>query len=125
MTGFRPRIHQVFVQVSDVERSRRFYEDLGFVFHRMDPADNSHYARIGAAELILHPDFGDELKSKERGAGCNTVFWVDDADAYYKEITDKGIATDQEPEDRPWGREFHMRDPDGYVLEFIGPAGHR
>ena len=121
MTRFRPELSSVFVQVADVSRSRSFYEALGFEFHREDPRDGSAYARMGSCELILHPDLDTTLAGKERGAGANMVFSVDDADAYYRELRAAGIETAQEVEARPWGRGFWLRDPDGYILEFIGP----
>lgn len=119
MTSFRPFLSGVFLQVSDVDRSRKFYESIGFRFYRNRPDDNSWYAMLGPIELVLHPDF--EEYDKERGVGINLILWVEDADSYFAELKDQGVETEQDPEDRPWGREFHFRDPDGYTIEILGP----
>jgi len=52
--------------------------------------------------------------------GCHNYFAylkVDDADAYYAQLTQKGAAFLNKIEDKPWGmREFGIRTPDGHRI---------
>ena len=116
------RLTTLTLQVSDVERALRFYRDgLGLTFNDPSSAD-AVGAVIGGTFLLLHKDFEPSLAGKERGAGIEIHFGVPDADAYFAELRSRGIEPEGEPEDRPWGRVFSVRDPDGYAIEFIAPA---
>ncbi len=45
--------------------------------------------------------------------------YLDDLDAYYAEIRDKGVDIIAGPEDKPWGmREMVVRTPDGHRVMF-------
>jgi len=49
-------------------------------------------------------------------------FDVTDVDAAYQALVDRGVAFDDPPANRPWGaRMAAFRDPEGYVLEIVGP----
>lgn len=117
------RIDEILIQVSDVERSLKFYRDgLGIPFKPTRYGDDSFEARVGDVRFLLHPDFDDSLRKARRGAGILIHFWVRDADTYRAEIRQRGIAVDEEPEDRPWGRHFSVVDPDGYRIHILGPV---
>lgn len=117
------RIDEILVQVSDVQRSLKFYRDgLGIPFKPTRYGDDSYEARVGEVRILLHPDFDDSLKTAKRGAGILIHPWVPDADAYCDEIRRRGIPIAEEPEDRPWGRHFAVEDPDGYRIHILGPV---
>lgn len=47
---------------------------------------------------------------------------VDDVDAFYQELTARGVTLEGIPEGRPWGvRSFYIAVPDGHTLEFERP----
>ena len=47
------------------------------------------------------------------------IFYVDDVDAVYRQITGAGYVTETKPADASWGeRYFHIRDPDNHELSF-------
>jgi len=120
------RIDEVLIQVSDAERSVRFYRDgLGIPFRPTGYGDGSHEAKVGEVRIVLHPDFDDSLKGIPRAAGVLLHPWVADVDAYVEELRHRGITIVEEPEDRPWGRHFAVDDPDGYRLHFLGPTRRR
>jgi len=49
-------------------------------------------------------------------------FDVTDVDAAHQALVDRGVAFDDPPANRPWGaRMAAFRDPEGYVLEIVGP----
>lgn len=117
------RIGEILLQVSDIERSLRFYRDgLGIPFERTPYADGSFEAQVGEVRLVLHPDWDDTLKQARRGAGVFMHLWVEDVDRYGEEIRQRGIRIVEEPANRPWGRHLSVVDPDGYALHVLGPV---
>ena len=50
---------------------------------------------------------------------CNVYFWVNDADALYREVKERGAKIDYDLCDQPYGcREFGIQDLDGYDISF-------
>jgi catechol 2,3-dioxygenase-like lactoylglutathione lyase family enzyme len=112
----------LLIQVSNIERSVRFWRDgLGIPFRDQGAADGCFECRLGGTQVLLHPDFGDDLRGIKRGAGVAVHLSVDDADAYHAELVSRGVKPSHAPEDKPWGREFSVHDPDGYEIEIVGP----
>jgi len=113
------RFHTIVLQVSDLARSTTFYERaLGAAFAKQ--SDKAVQAKVGETALLLHADYEPELAKQQRGAGVHVNFAVSSADAHRTELERAGL-TPGAIEARPWGRQFALRDPDGYVLEFLGP----
>ena len=49
-------------------------------------------------------------------------FDVPDVDAAYQELTARGVEFEDAPANRPWGaRMAAFRDPEGFVVEIVGP----
>ena len=111
----------VTLQVASVERALLFYRDaLGIEFSRR--SDRAADALVGGVRLLLHEDFDPSLKTERRGAGVGLHLSVLDVDACFEALRERGVVAEEEPENHPWGREFTVRDPDGYEIEFIGPV---
>jgi catechol 2,3-dioxygenase-like lactoylglutathione lyase family enzyme len=108
--------------VKDMARTAQFYKDLGFTVTQDDPDHLS--VRLNWFWMDFHPqdkedkpDFQQEANLDNKGAGLFLYISVDDVDAAYQELLDKGYKPSSEPKDWPWGnREFVIRDPDGYKL---------
>lgn len=117
-------IHTVFLQVSDFKRSVAFYRDvIGIPFGPIEPGDDAALVRFQGARFAIHQDFDPSLRgAMRRGAGIVVHFDVADADAFHDALVERGARPENPPEDRPWGREFAIEDPDGYEIAFIGPA---
>lgn len=117
------RLHQVLLQVKDVERSREFYtKKLGFkVLYDYSP----RYLAVitpNKLQIGLHPFRGSSRRPgiKDRTAGIE--FEVDNVDLWYRTLRKRGIKFSQKPKDF-WGeREARFTDPDGYQLEISSPA---
>ncbi len=113
----------ILIQVSDLKRSLAFWKDgLGIPFRGTGYEDDSVEAKVGEVTLILHPDFTPAMKKAKRGVGIAIHLKVEDADAYYSELVERGVAPQERPEDKPWGREFSVVDPDGYPIEILEPV---
>ena len=126
MTSF---LHTM-VRITDPEKSRGFYEALGFTFSReMDivrdgelEATNYFYS-IGDQENVLELTYNHDGRSYDLGSGYGHIaVGVDDLDATLEKLAAEGI----EPERPPYrvtqggSRICFVRDPDGYRIELIG-----
>ena len=111
--------------VKDIQKTAKFYEDLGFLFDIREPDHVS--VRLNWFWLDFHPqdkenkpEFQREANLENKGAGLFLYIGVEDVDEFHKGLTAKGYKPSSEPRDWPWGnREFVIRDPDGYKLVFF------
>jgi lactoylglutathione lyase len=125
MTAF---LHTM-VRITDPERSRAFYEALGFTLARdMDIVRNgeleatNYFFSVGDQENVLELTFNHDGRSYELGTGYGHIaVGVDDLDGTLARLAQQGI----EPERPPYSvREGGSRlcfvgDPDGYRIELI------
>ena len=117
------------VRITDPERSRTFYEALGFRFSRdMDivrdgqlEATNFFYS-LGNAENVLELTFNHDGRTYDLGTGYGHIaLGVDDLDGTLARLAEQGI----EPERAPYqvreggSRICFVRDPDEYRIELI------
>ena len=109
--------------VSDLEESVRFYtEQLGF---RTNFHHEGVYAGVGlgVAGSGIHLKLGtpsrEEQTRKREDGDVDIVFGVTDLDGLYETVTAKDIEIVQPLRQMPYGREFYLRDPDGYLLAFF------
>ena len=135
-----------YLRVRDMARSLRFYRDgLGFaVTRQLDDASGPFWARLDKDETALMisnrpsrflPHRHDENHTEHEGdedehfhdigaahdAELNfvTFLYVEDVDAAYAELKERGVETVDEPADTTLGlRWFLVRDPDGYYYTF-------
>jgi catechol 2,3-dioxygenase-like lactoylglutathione lyase family enzyme len=111
-------LHTIVLQVSDLEASIAFHESaLGVRFSR--PSARAAGAKLGHTSLLLHVEH--EALPPQRGAGVHINFSVPDAAMHRAELEGKGLRPGALSA-RPWGLQFALSDPDGYVLEFLGPS---
>jgi len=113
--------HHLVLYCSDTERSRGFYESLGFVHLR--GYGGMHWFAVGDGEIMLHP----EAPHEKRGAPV-IHFATSDVDALFAKAVAAGLkpfdhqntgGTMTAPVVRAWGdREFELGDPDGHILAF-------
>lgn len=117
-TGPIERISAVTLAVSDMARSVRFYEALGFQRLYGGPEDDFTSYRVGSSFLNLQLD----VAGSRGPVWGRAIFWVDDVDQMYRRVLDAGFQPAGEPADASWGeRYFHVRDPDGHELSFARP----
>lgn len=115
----------VVLVVADVDASLHFYTQvLGLPLgHRSGP-----YAQLATGETrvalfdrrAMAKTLGvDRLAAPDPQApGFQLGFKVDDVDAVYADLVERGAAPACEPTDRSWGqRTAYVRDPDGHLIE--------
>ena len=107
--------------VTDIEHSIEFYtKKLGF---DLEFRYEDFYAGIIKDSASIHLKSGkrsiEERKSKRENDDLDIVFSVEAVEDLYKEFVDKSIEIIQPLCDRPYGKEFYIADPDGYILAFL------
>ncbi|MDX1977809.1 MAG: VOC family protein [Pseudanabaenaceae cyanobacterium bins.68] len=115
--------------VQDLERSRQFYQQLGFSFDQPPKQGGlvgyNSQIKLGLYELAwLTQLFG--MLPPSTG---NALIWaiaVDDLDYTYQQLLSSGIESLQAPAVMPWGqRVAFLRDPDGNLVELFAQCPTR
>lgn len=113
--------------VSDLERSRAFYEDLLGMANVTRPAFPfpGFWFQIGGQQIHMNvagpeagpaglPPFEGELPSR----GFHFAFEVDSCDDAAESLKSQGVEIVTGPRSRPDGaRQLYIYDPDGYLVE--------
>jgi lactoylglutathione lyase len=121
------------LRITDPEKSRAFYEALGFTFSRdMDivrdgqlEATNYFYS-LGDDDNVLELTFNHDGRTYDLGSGYGHIaIGVDDLDDTLSQLKEQGIEAEREPyRVREGGsRLCFVRDPDGYRMELIDGSG--
>jgi len=121
------------VRITDPEKSRAFYEALGFEFSRdMDIVRNgeveatNYFFSLGDSENVLELTFNHDGRTYEMGdAYGHIAIAADDLDESLSRLKEQGIEPEREPyRVREGGsRLCFVRDPDGYRIELIDRSG--
>lgn len=108
----RARLSHLFVHVTDLAATRRFYVDhLGLEVLMEEPG----YLRVGNADG-WHMGL-EEVPEQVGSAGIEIVVRVADVDEAYSRLTAAGVRFDAAPQEMEWGaRHAWLRDPSGYRL---------
>jgi lactoylglutathione lyase len=120
------------VRITDPQKSRAFYEALGFTFSRdMDIVRNgeleatNYFFSIGDQENVLELTFNHDGRAYEIGTGYGHIaIGVDDLDGTLARLKEQGIEPEREPyRVREGGsRLAFVKDPDQYRVELIERA---
>jgi lactoylglutathione lyase len=118
------------VRITDPDRSRAFYEALGFRFERdMDIVRNgeteatNYFFGIGDRESVLELTYNHDGRTYDLGSGYGHIaIGVDDLDGTLARLAEQGIEPERPPYQVREGGSFlcFVQDPDGYRIELIG-----
>ena len=121
------------VRITDPEKSRAFYEALGFRFERdMDIVRNgeleatNYFYGIGDQKSVLELTFNHDGRTYDLGTGYGHIaLAVDDLQASLARLAQQGIEPEREPYRVSEGgsRICFVQDPDGYRIELIDRSG--
>jgi lactoylglutathione lyase len=121
------------VRITDPERSRAFYEALGFTYSRdLDIVRNgeleatNYFFSLGDAENVLELTYNHDGRTYELGTAYGHIaISVDDLDDTLTQLKEQGIEPEREPyRVREGGsRLCFVRDPDEYRIELIDRSG--
>ena len=125
MAGF---LHTM-VRITDPEKSRAFYEALGFRFERdMDIVRNgeleatNYFYGIGDSKSVLELTYNHDARTYELGTGYGHIaLAVDDLEQALARLKEQEIEPEREPYRVREGGSLlcFVRDPDGYRIELI------
>jgi catechol 2,3-dioxygenase-like lactoylglutathione lyase family enzyme len=122
-TKTHSHIKQMSVQflVHDIDKSINFYTkklgfDLKFRFE-------DFYAGIVKDGCSIHLKTGkpssEERSNKRNNTHLDIIFSVDNVEDLYNDLIQTQIEITQPLCDQPYGREFYIADPDGYIIAFL------
>ena len=121
------------VRITDPEKSRAFYEALGFTFTRdMDIVRNgereatNYFYSLGDHENVLELTFNHDGRTYDLGdAYGHIAIAVDDLEQSLGELKGQGIEPEREPYRVREGGSLicFVQDPDGYRIELIDRSG--
>jgi catechol 2,3-dioxygenase-like lactoylglutathione lyase family enzyme len=110
-------------RVTDLPRSLAFYCDrLGF---KIEFCYEDFYAAVSRDGSWLHlscaPPTPRDQRGFEREEHLDACAIASDAESLAEEFSAAGVAFSVPLRDMPYGLEFYVRDPDGYIVGFIQP----
>jgi lactoylglutathione lyase len=122
-------LHTMY-RITDPEKSRGFYEALGFTFvHDMDIVREgqleatNYFFSMGDQDSVLELTYNHDGRTYDLGTGYGHIaIAVEDLDGTLERLAAQGI----EPERPPYtvreggSRLCFVQDPDGYRIELIG-----
>jgi lactoylglutathione lyase len=121
------------LRITDPEKSRSFYEALGFTFSRdMDIVRNgereatNYFFSLGGDENVLELTFNHDGRTYDLGdAYGHIAIAVDDLEQTLGELEGQGIEPEREPYRVREGGSLicFVRDPDQYRVELIDRSG--
>jgi lactoylglutathione lyase len=121
------------LRITDPEKSRKFYEALGFAFSRdMDIVRNgeleatNYFFSMGKNENVLELTFNHDGRTYDLGdAYGHIAVGVDDLEQTLGELKGQGIEAEREPYRVREGGSLicFVRDPDQYRVELIDRSG--
>jgi len=121
------------VRITDPDKSRAFYEALGFRFERdMDIVRNgeteatNYFYGIGDQDAVLELTFNHDGRTYDLGSGYGHIaVSVDDLEQSLEELKQQGIEAEREPYRVREGGSLicFVQDPDGYRIELIDRSG--
>jgi lactoylglutathione lyase len=124
------RFLHTMVRITDPEKSRAFYEALGFRFDRdMDIVRDgeveatNYFFSLGDHESVLELTFNHDGRAYDTGTGYGHIaIGVDDLDGTLARLAEQGIEPERPPYQVREGGSWlcFVRDPDDYRIEIIG-----
>ena len=125
-------LHTMY-RITDPERSRKFYESLGFRFARdLDIVRDgtleatNYFFSIGDQDSVLELTYNHDGRTYDMGTAYGHIaVGVDDLDETLAQLKEQGIEPEREPyRVREGGsRLCFVRDPDDYRIELIERSG--
>jgi lactoylglutathione lyase len=125
-------LHTMY-RITDPERSRAFYEALGFTFagdfdivRNGELEATNYFFSVGDQESVLELTYNHDGRTYDLGTGYGHIaVAVDDLDRTLARLKEQGIEPEREPyRVREGGsRLCFVQDPDSYRIELIEHSG--
>ncbi|HEY9407986.1 MAG TPA: glyoxalase superfamily protein [Jiangellaceae bacterium] len=107
------KLELVAVPVSDVDRAKAFYEQVGFnADHDHHISDDLRFVQLTPPGSACSIALGTGIVDTPPGSLQGMQVVVDDVDAARAELVGRGVEV-SEVQEFPWGRFVFFSDPDG------------
>lgn len=107
------RLELVAIPVTDVDRSKTFYEQMGFkVDHDFTVSDDVRFVQLTPTGSACSICIGNGLTELNPGSIDMILLVVENADDARAAMIERGIDA-SEVDEQPWGRFVYITDPDG------------
>ena len=107
------KLELVVLPVSDVDRAKAFYEQVGFhVDHDHRVSEDLRFVQLTPPGSACSIAIGEGLVEGRPGSVKGLQVVVDDVQAWRAELVGRGIDVG-EVQDLAWGSFIYFRDPDG------------
>ncbi|CAM5467109.1 glyoxalase [Streptomyces tanashiensis] len=119
------KLELVAVPVTDVDRAKAFYEQVGFhADHDVPVDDDIRFVQMTPPGSACSIAFGKGLTEMAPGSLDNMQVVVTDIEEAHRELTARGI-TVSDISDLPWGSFVFFADPDGnrWAVQQTTPRG--
>ncbi|MGI6380698.1 MAG: VOC family protein [Anaerolineae bacterium] len=114
------RSHHIALRVTDYARARQFYtEVLEMPVLGQIPGREIEFLGIGGTTIELMGGAEPESLAKPQAGLIHLAFEVEDVDATYRELSDRGVTFTVEPKSVGDLRVAFFVDPDGNELELF------
>lgn len=110
-TGKLTRLWLTMIQVSDMDKSLRFYNDTLGLPTALD-AKKFNHAEVGPAEPLAKIGLHAKGKAYKKKRWTGIVFDTDDIHSLYERLCEKGVKFTRKPTKTAWG---------GIVADFLDP----
>ena len=117
------KLELVAVPVSDVDRAKAFYEQVGFnADHDHRVSDEMRFVQLTPPGSGCSIAIGQGIMTTEPGSVQGLQLVVDDIDAAHDDLSGRGVQV-SDVQDFPWGRFVFFTDPDGngWAVQQIPP----
>ncbi|MEV7570125.1 VOC family protein [Streptomyces tanashiensis] len=119
------KLELVAVPVTDVDRAKAFYEQVGFhADHDVPVSDDIRFVQMTPPGSACSIAFGKGLTEMAPGSLDNMQVVVTDIEEAHRELTARGIKV-SDISDLPWGSFVFFADPDGnrWAVQQTTPRG--
>ncbi len=107
------KLELVALPVSDVDRAKAFYEQVGFnADHDYTVSADTRFVQLTPPGSACSIAIGKGIVDSEPGSVAGMQMTVASADDARSELTDRGIEVG-DVQEFPWGRFVFFSDPDG------------
>ncbi|MEU3748578.1 MULTISPECIES: VOC family protein [Streptomyces] len=119
------KLELIGVPVSDVDRAKAFYEQVGFhADHDVPVSDTIRFVQMTPPGSACSIAFGKGITEMAPGSLDNMQVVVTDIEEAHADLTARGIEVSP-IDDQPWGSFVYFADPDGnrWAVQQTKPRG--
>ncbi|MER7954359.1 VOC family protein [Streptomyces sp. NPDC096030] len=119
------KLELIGVPVTDIERAKAFYEQVGFrLDHDFPVSEDIRFVQMTPPGSACSIAFGKGITEMKPGSLDNMQVVVTDIEEAHADLKRRGVET-TDIDDQPWGSFVYFADPDGnrWAVQQTTPRG--